>query len=301
MKTKFSILIAFFAMTTYSSVFGQLVILSGPQQGAYYEFVDDINHVLKDGNVSPFVNESTSGAAYNFEQLADPKTPFKVALMQMDYLYFMQGMDHQNNTEKTKNIKVLMPLADEEIHFVVKKNSGLNKLSDLDSSSVIAIGSKNQGTYATANFIKDGSQIYWRSRNIHFDQALKDLFLDKVDGFVFVGSAPVAKLNIDPRGLREPLNLLELDDFNNWAKDYEKDTIFMTDYKWLDKDIPTYGVRTVMIVNESKLTNSDREVLQKMVNGLKNNYDKLVKDGHPKWKEVEFDNWDKSEWPMIRL
>jgi TRAP-type uncharacterized transport system substrate-binding protein len=257
--------------------------------------------VLKDGNVSPFVNETTSGAAYNFEQLADPKTPFKIALMQMDYLYFMQGMDHQNNTNKTNDIKVLMPLANEEIHFVTKQSSGLNKLSDLDSSSIVAIGSKNQGTYATSSFIKDRSEIYWSSRNIHFDQALKDLFLDKIDAFVFVGSAPVVKLNIDPRGLRSPLNLLELDDFNDWAKNYDRDTIYTTDYKWLDKDVPTYSVRTVIIVNESKLTNDDREALQKMMNGIKNNYDKLVKEGHPKWKDVKFDDWDKSEWPKIRL
>ncbi len=301
MKTKFSILIAFFAVIMYSSVLGQMVILSGPEQGAYYEFVDDINYVLKDGNVSPFVNKTTNGAAYNFEQLADPKTPFKVAFMQLDYLYFMQGMDNQNNTKKTKNIKVLMPLANEEIHFVTKKNSGLNKLSDLDTSRVVAIGSKNQGTYATANFIKDASQIFWSSRNIHFDEALKDLYLDKIDAFVFVGSAPIVKLNIDPRGLREPLTLLELDDVNDWAKDYERDTIYMDDYKWLDRDIPTYGVKTVIIVNESKLTTADREELQKMINGLKNNYDKLVKDGHPKWKDVEFDSWDKADWPKIRL
>ena len=301
MKTKFSILIAFFAVIACSNVFGQMVILSGSEQGAYYEFVDDINYVLKDGDGEPFVNKTTSGAAYNFNQLTDPKTPFKVAFMQMDYLYFMQGMDNQNNTKKTSEIKVLMPLANEEIHFVTKKSSGLNKLSDLDSSKVVAIGSKNQGTYATANFIKDGSRIFWSSRNIHFDEALKGLYLDKVDAFVFVGSAPIVKLNIDPRGLREPLTLLELDDVNDWAKDYERDTIYMDDYKWLDKDIPTYGVKTVIIVNESKLTTADREELQKMMNGLKNNYDKLVKDGHPKWKDVEFDSWDKADWPKIRL
>jgi len=301
MKTKFSILIALVAVCSYSGVFGQMTILSGPEQGAYYEFVNDINYVLEDGNREPFVNQSTSGAAYNFEQLVDPNSPYKVALVQLDYLYFMQGFDVQNNTEKTKGIKVLMPLANEELHFVVKKSSGLNSLQDLDSSSVVAIGTKNQGTYTTATFVKVRSGIYWSSRNTHFDEALKDLYLDRIDAFVFVGSAPIGKLNVDPRGLREPLTLLELTDFNGWADDYDNDTIYMKDYKWLEKDIPTFGVKTVIVVNESKLTNSDREVLQKMKTGLKNKYDKLVKDGHPKWKEVKFDSWDKADWPIIRL
>ena len=277
-----------------------MVILSGPEQGSYYELVNDINRVLKKGENDPFINMSTPGAAYNFEQIANPSSEYKVALMQLDYLFFMQGKDAQNNLKMTNNIKVLVPLSIEEIHFVTKKSSGLTKLSDINSSTLVGIGDKSQGTYATANYINSRSEINWSSRNFPFDVVLKELMLGRIDVFVLVGSAPVSKLDISPIALKEPISLIEIDDFSG-SDSYIKHVINADSYKWLDKDVSTFGVRTVMIVNESKLTDEDREVLKKMVDDLKTNMNKLIEQGHPKWKDVSLDIWDNKDWPSIKL
>ena len=300
MKTRSTIIILLVAIFSWTSSFGQMIILSGPEQGSYYEFVEDMNNVLKDSVSMPFINMSTHGAAYNFERLAEPLSEYKVALIQMDYLFFMQGIDAQNNIEKTKNIKVLLPLAREEIHFVTKEKSGIKKLSDIDDSTVVGIGDKSQGTYATALYINEMGKINWSSRNYPFDNLLRELILDRVDVFAFVGSAPVVKLDIDPKGLREPLSLVEIDDFEG-SKNYTRDTIHAEVYKWLNSDVPTFGVRTVLVVNEDKLTDEDREALKKIVSGLKDSKSKLVKYGHPQWENVEFDNWNNKDWPSIKL
>jgi len=294
MKTKNYLFLLAVVLFTSSQVFAQLTILSGPKQASYYQFVDDISRV-SNGDV---VNQASSGAAYNFSQLVDPKSPIKIAMMQSDYLYYAQMMDSRNNSNKTNSLKVILPLAHEEIHVVTKKASNLNKLQDLDSL-IVAIGTKDQGTYATANVIKDRSGITWKSRNIHFVEALQELMMDRINAFMIVGSAPISKLDLNPQAMQEEISLVELNNFKDWAKYYDNDTIYSTDYKWLEKDVPTFAVRNVLIVNEAKLTDADKVAITKMVNDIKNNYDVLKANGHPKWKEIDFDNWSNSDWPKI--
>ena len=93
MKTKNYLFLLIVLLFTSSHVFAQLTILSGPKQASYYQFVDDIVKV-SNGEV---VNQASSGAAYNYSQLVDPKSPIKIAMMQSDYLYYAQMMDNRNN------------------------------------------------------------------------------------------------------------------------------------------------------------------------------------------------------------
>lgn len=299
MKHKITFLLLAMMLVFSSITIAQMTLLSGPEQGSYYTFAGDIVKEVAPSFGTPIINQSTSGAAYNFEQLADPDSPYKIALIQSDYLYFMQMMDSRNNTEKAKNFKVVLPMATEEIHLVTKSQNGISGLNDLKDKTV-AIGTKDQGTYATANLIKDRSQIYWTSRNIHFDQAMDDLHMDHVDAFFFVGSAPVVKLDLNPMSMSDDLELVPLEDFNGWAKYYENDTIYADNYKWLDENIPTFGVRTLLVVNESKLTADDKNKVLKLKMAIENKFDALKQNGHPKWKEVDFFDWDESDWPVFK-
>lgn len=294
MKTKITLLLFAISFLSISTLFAQLTILSGPKQASYFQFIDDISKV-SNGDV---INQASSGAAYNYSQLVDPKSPIKIAMMQSDYLYYAQMMDNRNNTNKSSSLKVILPLAHEEIHVVTKKVSNLNRLQDLDSL-IVAIGTKDQGTYATANIIKDRSGVTWKSRNIHFVEALQELMMDRVNAFMIVGSAPINKLDINPQAMTEEISLVELNDFNDWAKYYSNDTIYTKDYKWVEEDVPTFAVRNVLIVNEAKLTDADKAAITKMVNGIKNNFDVLKATGHPKWKEIDFEDWTNSDWPKI--
>ena len=278
--------------------FAQLTILSGPEYGSYHRFIEDINNVLKTDASDAVINETTSGAANNFRQITDPDSPYKIAMMQSDYLYHMKAKDAKDNTQFTDNLFVLLPIASEEIHFVTLERKGYTGLKSLPKKRV-AIGNKGQGTYVTANIIKDRSEIYWSSRNFHFDQALKELYNDYIDAFVIVSSAPIEMIDIDPEASVDELALIELEDFNGWAKYYEPMTISKDTYKWLDKDINTFGVRGVLIVNKAKLDAKDVEELNKLVNGIKTSLPELIEIGHPKWKEVDFNNWTNSDWPLF--
>lgn len=299
MKANVTTLLLVISLFAVNTLFAQMTILSGPEQGSYYHFVNDIKTVLADKEDKQYINQATSGAAYNFEQLVNPDSPAKYALLQSDYLFYAQSIDLMENTSKTKDIKVVLPLANEEIHLITRKSTGLTKLDELEKK-VVAIGDKNQGTYATASLIKGKSGIFWSSRNIHFDQAFKELNMGRLDAFFFVGSAPIEKLNVNPQVMVEELGLIELQNINDWAKYYTKDTIYSTDYKWLEADVPTYSVKTVLVVNEAKLTKEDRIALSRLMSGIQNQFDVLKAEGHPKWKEVDLFDWDPAMWPMYR-
>jgi TRAP transporter TAXI family solute receptor len=277
--------------------FAQLTILSGVEYGSYHRFVEDINTVLKTGTADVVINQSTSGAADNYSRITDPDSPYKLAMMQSDYLYYMKAADVRNNTHLTENLLVVLPLASEEIHFVMLKKTGYTGLKSLRDKRV-AIGNKGQGTYVTASIIKDRSEVYWSSRNFHFDKSLAELYYDNIDAFVIVGSAPIEKLDLNPVATVDELDLINLEDFNDWAKYYQPMIIPKETYKWLDTDINTFGVRCVLVVNKAKLNDNEAKELSKLVSGIKLNIDKLIAVGHPKWENADFNNWESSDWPM---
>lgn len=298
MKTKITFLFLSFVILSISSANAQLEILSGPSQGSYFKFVSDIENILSTDSTKLVVNTETNGAAFNFEKLANRDSPYKLALTQSDLLFTMHGLDMLNNTEKTKNIKVIVPLADEEIHLVTMKDSELNKLQDL-SKKMVGIGTQYQGTYFTSSQIKNRSKVLWNSRNIGYEDALSELNTKKIDAFFIVGSAPMEKLDIDPRAFAKGLKLIPLQDFDDWAKYYQNDTIKAGDYKWLEEDVRTFSVKTLMIVNDTKLTEQDRKDIVLMIEGIKTNMDKLKTDGHYKWKDINLSDWDSNDWPFL--
>lgn len=298
MKAKITIVLLSLVLFSFSPVIAQLTILSGPSQGSYSVFISDIEKVLSTDSTKLVVNMDTDGAAYNLEKIADRNTPFKMALIQSDLLFHMYGMDMLNNTEKTKNIKVILPLANEEIHLVTINDSELTKLQDL-SEKMIGIGTQYQGTYYTSSLIKNRSKVLWNSRIMSYEDALRDLNTRKIDAFFVVGSAPMQKLDIDPRAFSKTLKLIPLVDFDDWAKYYQTDTIYAGDYKWLEENVPTFSVKTILVVNESKLTEQDRKDIALIIEGINTNLNMLKTEGHPKWKEVDLSDWDSNDWPFL--
>jgi TRAP transporter TAXI family solute receptor len=285
MKINKQSLVILFLILSSAQVNSQISILSGPEKGSYNRFVSDIVTVLGEKNGINLINKTTGGSAYNFKSITEPGSSFKIALIQSDYMNLMVAEDKLNNTNKTGSLKILMPLATEEIHFIAKKSSGLKKLQDLNMKKV-GIGNEDQGSFATGKIIKERSKVFWYPYEVGFGEMLKELSAGKIDAGLMVGSAPIDMLDIDPQVMIDGFVLLELDDFNGWARYYENDTIYQGDYKWLEHNIPTFGVRTLLVVNESKLTSEEKKAVAAVQAGIIQNLDYLKKQGHPKWKTV---------------
>lgn len=290
---------ALFLFACVSSAFGQLTILSGSKQSTYYRYIQDIADIVGPSLDFKILNQESKGVAYNFSQLIDPNSPYKVGIIQSDYLYYMETQDMRLNSEKTKNLKVIFPLGYAEIHLVTKASKGYKDLRDLNNK-IVAIGSNEQGTYTTASLIKERSKVNWQSRNIHFDDSFGALNTDKIDAFFIVGSAPIKKLDVKPETMVDKLALVPLVNFNDWATYYKPDTIRKTEYQWMDKNIPTFSVRTLLVVNESKLSQEERTNIIKLRSVTKDKYEQLKVKGHPKWKETNLYDWNETDWPYFK-
>jgi uncharacterized protein len=284
MKPARPIFIAVLSLLPFQKTFNQVTILSGPEKGSYYRFVEDIAGIMSKADM-PVTNKSTEGSAHNFKVLVNPSSNDKFALIQADYLNQMIAEDKLNNTNKTGSLKVVLEMATEEIHIIVRKSSGIVKMQDLEKKK-IGIGKEDQGSFATANLITKRSNIGWYTYRVGFEEMLKKLREGSLDAGLVVGSAPMNMLEIDPQVMPDGISLVELSDYNGWAKYYENDTIYKGEYKWLEKDVPTFGVRTLLIVNESKLTASDKAAVSALQKGIAENLDYLKKQGHAKWKSV---------------
>lgn len=299
MKHKKSFLLSLLLLAISPVVFGQLTILSGSKQATQYRFAEDITTIVAPSLDFKVVNKETNGSSDNFNLLIDPNNLYKLAIMQLDYLFYMQTHDMIMNTEKTKNLKVVVPLGNEQIHLVTKASKGFKGLQELEGK-IVAIGSSDQGTYTTASLIKDRSRVFWTSRNIHFDGCLAALNTNEIDAFFIVSSAPVAKLDLNPQSMIDKLVLVPLEDFGEWAKYYTPDTIRKTDYRWLEQNVPTFSVGAVLVVNEGKLSAADRDNVLKLKTTIQNKSEDLKLNGHPTWKQVNLMDWDESDWPLYK-
>jgi TRAP transporter TAXI family solute receptor len=289
--------VMFLAFPTFG--FSQMTILSGPKKATQYSLVQDLTTIVAPSLDFKIVNRETDGASYNLEQLMNPDSPYKVALIQSDYLFYMQAQDMKMNMENTKNVKVVLPLGHEQIHLVTKASKGITGLRELEKK-VVAIGSADQGTYRTASLMKERSQVGWIAKNTNFEDAFGALNTDKIDAFFIVSSAPIEKLNVDPQSMVDQLALVPLENFNDWAKYYKADTIYKGEYKWLEQDVPTYSVPAVLIVNEKKLSADERADVMALKAAIQAKFEELKASGHPQWKQVNLMEWNEADWPMIK-
>jgi TRAP transporter TAXI family solute receptor len=299
MKNKKNTLATLMLLAISAGAFSQMTILSGPSKATHYSFVDNIAMLAGTSLDFKIVNQESNGSSFNLDQLTDPKSPYKLAILQADFLYYMQSQDMRLNTEKTKDLKVVLPLGYEQIHLVTKSSKGYTGLKDLEGK-VVAIGSNEQGTYRTAFLIMERSKMNWIARNTHFDDCLAALNTNNIDAFFIVSSAPIEKLNINPQTQVDELALVQLENFNDWAKYYMPDTIHKTDYKWLEQDIPTFSVPGILVVNESKLSPEERDNVMKLKSAIQSNIENLKAKGHPEWNKVNLMDWEETDWPTFK-
>ena len=285
MNFKERFLMAAVLLLSFGQVHAQMVILSGPERGSYHQFADEIAALVADKNGIQLENLTTEGSASNFMGLTNPALNYKMALIQSDYLHLMDATDKVNDTYLTSSLKVVMELAAEQIHLVAKKSSDLTSLQDLDQK-IMGIGSENQGGFATARRMRVQTQVEWRNVHVPFEEMLKRLKSGSIDVGLVVGSAPLDMLDIDPEVMVDGMKLLKLEDFNGWARYYENDTIYSEDYQWLEEDIPTFGVRTLLVVNEAKLTEEEKALVDTIKASIIQHIDQLKEKGHPKWSTV---------------
>lgn len=255
-------------------------LLSGIQGGSYETFAHDIQKI---SNVVKSV-ETSKGSVDNFRQLYRRESIY-VSFMQQDVLAQQRMEDIAYESEYTKNMRVLLPLALEEIHLITRKSDKITDIKMLKKKR-IAIGSVFQGTHLTSKLIRDIVKGEWIEVPMPIDSVIVAMQKKQIDGFFFVGTAPVNLFQELPEN-----SDLQITPLLNpkLEKVYTPIVIKAGTYKWQKTDVNTYAVTSVLVTNIQDETPEQRQRIEKLLNDLKSNISTLQTNGHPKWKEVTFD------------
>jgi hypothetical protein len=70
--------------------------------------------------------------------------------------------------------------------------------------------------------------------------------------------------------------------------------ITKADYKWLDADIKTYGVRSLLVTTTANMTPEKEQYIIQLLQEIKKNKD--AAGYHANWKNVQFKKDEKIDW-----
>lgn len=152
-------------------------------------------------------NISTNGTMNNIDRMADGGRP-SLALIQED------GLDYIEQRKMKKNVLYMHTLSKELIHIITRIDYGINKLSDLNSDTIVAV-LDGSGAAITATAIKDSSGLNFQIISMDTKAAIEKLLLKKdkeeLSAVLFTGSPPsqlLKRLHDDQKKL---LRFVEID------------------------------------------------------------------------------------------
>lgn len=272
-----------------------LKVATGSTKGTYSAMFREIYQVC--GSDVGMVEVPSSGSQENINQLVGNQV--NAAFVQSDVLYL------RSRTEELGNVKTLMALHPEQVHFVAKADTkvggnlvGMGKVPLTDITQLVEkkVGAAG-GSSVTSQVIRLQSEIAYSTVIYDTnDAAKKALDEGKVDAVLFVGGAPlgaVAGLGADYRLLSIPPATIEK---------------LKGVYKPARLNYPKMGAAGVTTVSTDALFVTREYKTDKMVQSLarfracalgKVEELKETTGTHPAWQAVDPGN--KGKWPYYEL
>jgi TRAP transporter TAXI family solute receptor len=239
----------------------------------------------------------SAGSAENVKRLRyEPGV--KLALVQSDvYQAFLDQAQTGNKEARDmiRPLRVIMPLYNEEIQFIVREDSPLNYVHEIKDAKLNA-GELGSGTALTTTTlyrlmfnaaIPEANATYLSN-----EDALVKLTTDKSVDVVAVIAGQPAKLLVDmtPEA-RKLIKLLKFDPNQPASKEalktYVATTVRATSYpNLLAEDLPALAVKAYLVTYDFTLPATEG-YLRRFARSLCQNFPTLQEKGHPKWREVQ--------------
>jgi len=272
-------------------------IVTASERGTYIQIGRDLAKFVAPAADVELEVLPSAGSAENVQRLRFEQG-VKFALVQSDVYQAFLDLAAAGNAEAGEMIRplrVIMPLYNEEIYFIVRSDSPLNFVHEIKDAK-INVGPLRSGTAMSATTIYRqmfGSGL--PDANASFlsneDALLKLVSNSGLDVVVAVIGQP-AKLLVDMKPeARKLIKLLKFDPANPASaaafKTYFPVTIRASSYpNLLPADIPGAAVKAFLVTYDYKLAGS-AERLGKFARSLCQNFPQLQAEGHPKWREVQ--------------
>jgi len=239
----------------------------------------------------------SAGSAENVRRLRyEPGV--KLALVQSDvYQAFLDQAASGNNEARDmiRPLRVILPLYNEEIHFIVREDSPLNYVHEIKDAKINAgeLGSGTALTTTTLYRLMFNAAIPQASASyLTNEEALVKLTTDKSVDVVAVIAGQPAKLLVDMKPeARKLIKLLKFDSSQTASqaalKTYVAATVRASNYpNLLSEDLPSLAVKAYLVTYDFTLPATE-SYLRRFARSLCQNFSVLQEKGHPKWKEVE--------------
>ena len=252
-----------------------------PTGGAICRFV---NQYKKESKIRCSV-ESTDGSLYNLNTLKNGELDF--GIVQSDIVYQASKGEGAFKDAKFPKLRSVMAIYPELLTLVTKKDANINKLLDIKDKR-INLGNSGSGNETTALALFEASgidkndlkQIGTFSAS-EMPDALKN---NKIDGYFYMVGHPTANIkdaanSTDIKIIPIDNNILEnlIDKYPYFAKGH----IQAGTYRGQENEIPTFGVKAVLVTNE----NVNEHTVYLLVKAILENFDEFKKL-HPAYENL---------------
>jgi len=186
------------------------------------------------------------------------------------------------------NLAYLAKVTDSELHLLVRKDSGINDIYDLEAKR-ISVGSKGSGSALTSRLVMRILGIKTSAAFLSATIGLDELRRGTLDAVFFVGAKPLPLL----LNIREDdeLKLVGIPFSTQLASIYQQSEFLVDDYPTIveNKFVPTLSVPVILAVYNKFAKNSFRhDNLIKFSEAFLDDIPLLQQPPrHPKWKDLD--------------
>ncbi len=272
-------------------------LVTGSERGTYIQIGRDLASLVANPAGITINTLPSEGSAANVQRLRN-EPGVRLALVQSDVYQAYLDEARNGNTEAEKLIRplrVVMPLYDEEIYFVVRADSPLNFVHEIENKR-INVGPIGSGTALSATTLYRqmfGSAIGKENASfLRNEEALLKLATDaSIDVAIIVAGQP-AKLFAEMKPeARQYIKLLRLDAAVPASaaalNTYQAAAIRASSYpNWLAADVPTLTTKALLVTYDFRLGGAAQQELSRLARSMCTQFDRLRSEGHPKWQEV---------------
>jgi TRAP transporter TAXI family solute receptor len=272
-------------------------IVTANEKGTYFAIGADLARlVAPDADIALEVLP-TAGSAANIKHLRyDPGV--KLAIVQADVYQAFLDRAAAGNTEAgtiMRPMRVILPLYNTEIHYIVRADSPLNYLHDIKDAKING-GIVGSGaaliTHTLYRMMFNGAVPEANASYLSNEEALVKLIGDKTVDVVVVAAGQPAPLisNMKPEA-QKYIKLLKFDPAHPSSKlpltVYSHTTINAASYPHLLKEnFTTVSVGAFLVTYDFNLGGTVSH-LTRFAKSLCQNFPTLQEKGHPKWREVD--------------
>ncbi len=271
-------------------------IATASEKGTYFAIGADLAKFVAPRADIKLEVMPTSGSAANIKLLRfEPGVKF--AVVQADVYQAFLDRAGAGNTEASsiiRPLRVILPLYNTEIHYIVRADSEMNYLHDIKNAKING-GLVGSGaaliTHTLYRMMFNGAMPEANGSFLSNEEALVKLISDKSVDVVVVAAGQPAPLiaNMKPEA-QKFIKLLKFDPNHPTSKQpltvYSSATVTTTSYpNLLTENFITIAVGAFLVTYDYNLKDTMNHMTQ-FARSLCENFPTLQAEGHPKWREV---------------